>query len=116
MRRAFKPALQLLGALTFAGILIAVAVSNLDMAAFKVVWWTCWLFGLLVYYTRGLWRSRAYWAILSCAFPLHVLGLAKLEASGAQITALGYTLISLAEIALLLFILFAVADRGPRSS
>ena len=116
MRKALVPALQLLGAIAFAGILIAVAASNVDMRVVVVVWWTAITFGFLVYYTRDLRRSWAYWVILSCALPLHVLGLAKLETSGAQITALGYTLISLVEFAVLLFVLLAVADRGPRSS
>ena len=72
MRRIAVSIVQLLGAVAFAGLCIALAFSQIDLAKIWPIWFTAFLFGYLCYLTRGFWKKRLYWAIFVACLLVHL--------------------------------------------
>jgi hypothetical protein len=104
--------LQLLGAVAIAGILIALALTQVDRTWVPLAGMTLFYFGLLLYGTRNLWKEVRYWAVFAL-FVLQCLVLFEVQLARPAFPMIYYAVGGPLEVGLIYYILLKATSAGP---
>jgi len=110
MSKAAVGILQLLAALAFAGVCIALAFSKIDPTKVWTAWFTIMVFGFLCYESRRLWGRRLYWAVVAACLFAHLMILLAVQRAYPHLSLFYYVFFGSIEAAGLYLLLLVTVE------